>query len=55
MVRAADPFHHGQLLYAAAPSELKRHLWIDSAGHNDLQQRAGELYRHAIVEFTKEL
>ena len=49
------PFHHGQLLYAAAPSGLKRHLWIDSAGHNDLQQGAGDLYRVTIVDFAKEL
>ena len=49
------PFHHGQRLYDAAPSEIKQHLWVDSAGHNDLQQRAGDSYRTAIVEFMKEL
>jgi fermentation-respiration switch protein FrsA (DUF1100 family) len=49
------PFHHGQLLYAAASSENKKHLWVDSAGHNDLEQRAGDSYRHAIVEFMNGL
>jgi fermentation-respiration switch protein FrsA (DUF1100 family) len=48
------PFHHGEALYAAVPSKLKQHLWVNS-GHNDLRRWAGESYRQAIVEFAGKL
>lgn len=35
------PFWHGEALYAAAPG-VKRSLWVDGAGHNDLAWVAGD-------------
>ena len=49
------PFHHGESLYAAVRSKSKQHLWVDSAGHNDLRRWAGEAYRESIVRFAEKL
>lgn len=48
------PFAHGERLYARAP-EPKRRLWIDEAGHNDLQLVAGRRYLDALRSFAAEL
>lgn len=48
------PFWHGEKLFAAAP-EPKRHLWVDEAGHGDLEEVAGEKYWQAIREFAATL
>jgi fermentation-respiration switch protein FrsA (DUF1100 family) len=48
-------FRHGKLLYEAAPTENKQHLWVDFAGHNDLLQTAGDSYRRAITDFAAKL
>lgn len=44
------PFAQGEALYAAA-AEPKHHLWVDAAGHNDMQAVAGERYWRALEEF----
>jgi len=41
------PFAHGEALLAAAPGR-KSHLWVDSAGHNDVLHEAGEDYWRAM-------
>lgn len=46
------PFWHGEALYRAAP-EPKRHLWVEDAGHNDLEEVAGSDYWDAIKSFTE--
>lgn len=48
------PFWHGEKLFAAAP-EPKRRLWVDAAGHGDLEEVAGEAYWQAIKEFADSL
>lgn len=45
------PFWHGKALYAAAPGP-KRSLWVEGAGHNDLQVVAGDRYVQALREFS---
>jgi len=45
------PFYHGEALFAAAP-EPKRCLWVDSAGHNDFVERAGDGYWQALRDFS---
>ncbi|ACB75937.1 alpha/beta hydrolase [Opitutus terrae] len=45
------PCWHGEALYAAARG-TKQHLWIDTAGHNDLLEWAGDRYGKALQEFT---
>ena len=48
------PFWHGaRLLERANP--LKRHLWVEGAGHNDLQRVAGDRYWSALREFAATL
>ncbi|HNC25040.1 MAG TPA: alpha/beta hydrolase [Opitutaceae bacterium] len=45
------PFYHGEAIYAAAPAP-KRSYWVDGAGHNDLEQAAGERYARELTEFA---
>lgn len=45
------PFWHGEALYATARGR-KQHLWIDTAGHNDLLEWAGDRYGKALQEFS---
>lgn len=45
------PFHHGEALFAAA-NEPKTFLWIDSAGHNNLFDKASGEYLNAIRNFA---
>jgi abhydrolase domain-containing protein 17 len=46
------PFSHGQQLYAAAPNP-KKHLWVNGAGHTDLEKIADKAYDDALQEFQK--
>lgn len=46
------PFRHGKRLFEEA-NEPKLHLWVDSAGHNDLVRVAGSHYWDIISQFTK--
>ncbi len=46
------PFAHGQALYAAAP-EPKQSLWVEGAGHNDLEAMAGRSYGEALLGFAR--
>jgi abhydrolase domain-containing protein 17 len=48
------PFSHGQQLYAAAPNP-KKHLWVNGAGHTDLENVAEKAYDVALIEFSKSL
>ncbi len=45
------PFAHGRTLFAAART-LKESLWVDGAGHNDLEAVAGARYAQALVHFA---
>lgn len=44
------PFWHGQKLFEQAP-EPKQSLWVNTAGHNNLFQQAGDRYREALNQF----
>lgn len=46
------PFRHGEALHAAA-REPKRALWIDGAGHNNLDEIAGARLSVALEEFVR--
>jgi len=46
------PIQHGQRLYEAA-REPKMSLWVAEAGHNDLDQVAGERYQQTLVAFQR--
>jgi fermentation-respiration switch protein FrsA (DUF1100 family) len=48
------PFWHGAELYALA-HEPKSRLWIDGAGHNDLEEVAGPRYAKALHAFAVSL
>ena len=48
------PFHHGELLLAAA-HEPKSHLWVDRAGHNDFVNVAGKRLIAALTAFAQTL
>jgi pimeloyl-ACP methyl ester carboxylesterase len=48
------PFHHGQALYAAAPSP-KAFLWIPEAGHNDFAWVAGDRLPQALQDFAQQV
>ncbi|HYC70559.1 MAG TPA: alpha/beta hydrolase [Opitutaceae bacterium] len=48
------PFWHGKKLFELAP-EPKRHLWVEGAGHGDLEDVAGERYWTAIRGFADSL
>jgi fermentation-respiration switch protein FrsA (DUF1100 family) len=48
------PFHHGELLLAAA-HEPKSYLWINGAGHNDFDLVAGKRLTAALTAFTQSL
>jgi hypothetical protein len=47
------PLHHGQALYAAAPSTAKRMVVIPNGGHNDLIMRDTAAYFGSIKEFVE--
>lgn len=47
------PFRHGTVLAEELPT-VKSYLWIESAGHNDLELVAGESYWETIREFISE-
>ena len=46
------PFSHGQALYEAA-SQPKLSLWVDGAGHNDLNLIAGDRLKQTLLSFQK--
>lgn len=46
------PFSHGEQLYAAAPNP-KKHLWVNGAGHVDLENVADKAYDSALQNFQK--
>ncbi len=46
------PFWHGEALYRAAPGP-KWNLWLDRAGHNDLEEVGGDAYWDAIHELSR--
>jgi abhydrolase domain-containing protein 17 len=48
------PFSHGLRNYAALPGP-KYHLWVDGAGHNDLNAVAGDAYWRALGDFVARL
>jgi abhydrolase domain-containing protein 17 len=48
------PFSHGRRLFDAAPGH-KRAMWIDEAGHVDIEERSEGGYRTALQEFAAEL
>ncbi|HEU5450602.1 MAG TPA: alpha/beta hydrolase [Terriglobales bacterium] len=45
------PFHHGELLFAAA-KEPKKFLWVTNGDHNNLAMFAGRKYFEALREFA---
>lgn len=47
------PFWHGQALSDRA-AEPKFHLWVENAGHNDIEDFAGELFWETIARFLRE-
>lgn len=47
-------FRHGERLYERAPG-VKRRLWVEGAGHNDVAWVAGERYWDALREFADAL
>ena len=46
------PIEHGRKLYKAA-SEPKISLWVQTAGHNNLAEIAGERYDRSLLSFQK--
>jgi abhydrolase domain-containing protein 17 len=44
------PFQHGKALFAAA-AEPKLSLWVPGAGHNDLNDIAGDQQRQTLISF----
>jgi abhydrolase domain-containing protein 17 len=48
------PFWHGQQLFEAVQTP-KQALWVESAGHNDLSEVAGDRYVNALQEFRQML
>lgn len=48
------PFYHGKTIFAEA-KEPKYCLWLDDAGHNDVEWVGREKYWHAIKEFVEML
>jgi abhydrolase domain-containing protein 17 len=46
------PIQHGRSLYEAAP-EPKMSLWIDSAGHNNFADIAGDRYGRTLLSFQQ--
>lgn len=43
---------HGRLLYDAIPEERRALLWVERAGHNDLEMVAGTAYWEALSAFV---
>lgn len=50
-VDALIPASHGRALYDTARGP-KRHLWVEGAGHNDVQALAGPAWGRAIADFA---
>jgi abhydrolase domain-containing protein 17 len=48
------PFHHGETLYNEAKAP-KYYLWVDDAGHNNIEWTAGEEYWTSISNFLETL
>lgn len=48
------PFYHGEALFDAVMTR-KEHLWVEFAGHNDLETIAGEAQWDAVRSFAKNL
>lgn len=48
------PFRHGVRLYNAVRAP-KSALWVDDAGHNDLQEVAGDAYTTALMNYARGL
>ena len=48
------PFWHGELLYESA-NQPKQHLWIETAGHNDIAETGAGEIRAALASFCGEL
>ncbi len=48
------PIWHGEALYRQIQT-AKSSLWVEGAGHNDLQWHGGQQYRQALVEFSQSL
>jgi len=48
------PFWHGQALYKKA-KKPKSSLWVESAGHNDVDSVAGKEYWEAIGDFIRSI
>ncbi len=48
------PFFHGEQLYAAVRSP-RRSFWIEGAGHNDVEQVAGDRYWRELAAFSASL
>lgn len=48
------PLWHGQALFNAA-AEPKQALWVEGAGHNDLDWVAGDRYDEALRQFASQL
>jgi fermentation-respiration switch protein FrsA (DUF1100 family) len=48
------PFWHGEKLFERAPTP-KQHLWIDLAGHSDIEEIAHHEYWQAIHKFKESL
>ena len=42
---------HGRRLYEAVPEDRRFSLWVERAGHNDLEAVAGERYWTALADF----
>lgn len=49
------PFTHGVKLYTTATTDIKQHLWVKEAGHNNLIDIAGDTYWQAIAAFCAKL
>lgn len=48
------PFWHGKALYDAAPGP-KWNLWLDQAGHNNIEEVGGQAYWKAIRELNEHI
>ncbi|MEO6003141.1 MAG: alpha/beta hydrolase [Opitutus sp.] len=49
------PFYHGEGLEGASAAVIKRRLWIQFAGHNDVRRWAGDSYVETVRSFLAEL
>ena len=44
---------HGRRLYEAVPDDRRTALWVEGAGHNDLERVAGAAYWEALRDFGR--